>query len=116
MSTTSKCPTCGKTVYFAERVTALNKDFHKACFRCFHCKKSLAPGNVSDRDGNIYCRQCYGSLFTQAGYGFGNTLDSHAQKTEGYARPEVEAHRCPSCKEILSEADQFCKECGTRTD
>jgi hypothetical protein len=32
---------CGKTVYHAERVVALNKDFHKLCLKCSVCGKKL---------------------------------------------------------------------------
>ena len=29
-----KCPTCSKSVYFAEEVRALGKKFHKICLKC----------------------------------------------------------------------------------
>ena len=28
------CPKCGKTVYFAEEVSAVGKKYHKLCLRC----------------------------------------------------------------------------------
>jgi len=72
----SKCPNCGKTVYFAEKVTALHKDYHKACFKCKGCNKTLEVGKFSDRDDQIYCKSCYGALFTQSGFGHGGSTSS----------------------------------------
>jgi len=72
----SKCPTCTKTVYFAEKVTALHKDYHKACFKCKACSKTLSTGSFSDRDNEIYCKSCYSALFTQSGFGHGGSTHS----------------------------------------
>ncbi len=33
-------------VYFAERVTALNKDYHKLCFKCKSCNK-VTSANIT---------------------------------------------------------------------
>ncbi|KAJ6765232.1 GATA TYPE ZINC FINGER TRANSCRIPTION FACTOR FAMILY PROTEIN [Salix koriyanagi] len=38
--TTQKCNSCEKTVYFVELITD-NKVYHKAYFRCHHCKGTL---------------------------------------------------------------------------
>lgn len=34
-----KCPLCGNNVYFAEEIRAMNRAFHKQCFKCckFYC-------------------------------------------------------------------------------
>jgi len=58
-------------VYFAEKVTALHKDFHKRCFKCKTCSKTLEPGKFSDRNDEVYCKSCYGTLFAASGYGSG---------------------------------------------
>lgn len=39
--TTQKCKACEKTVYLVDQLTADNKVYHKACFRCHHCKGTL---------------------------------------------------------------------------
>ena len=39
--TTQKCKACEKTVYVMDELTADNKVYHKACFRCHHCKATL---------------------------------------------------------------------------
>ncbi|KAL5018353.1 hypothetical protein ScPMuIL_004075 [Solemya velum] len=72
-----KCPTCGKEVYFAERVSSMGKDYHRPCLRCEKCKKTLTAGGHSDHEGKPYCtKPCYGALFGPGGYGHGGT-ESH---------------------------------------
>jgi len=36
-----KCPTCNKTVYFAERIRSIGKDWHRMCLKCHQCGKIL---------------------------------------------------------------------------
>ncbi|THF93918.1 uncharacterized protein LOC114321687 [Camellia sinensis] len=43
--TTQKCKACEKTVYLVDQLTADNKVYHKACFRCHHCKGTLKLSN-----------------------------------------------------------------------
>ena len=51
-----KCGKCAKSVYFNEKVDACGLAWHKACFRCYDCGKSLDSGSVSDnRDGGRSC-------------------------------------------------------------
>jgi len=64
----SKCPTCGKTVYFAEEVKAAGKSYHKRCLKCAQCNKALDTGSVNDRNDKIYCKQCYGSVAGLKGF------------------------------------------------
>ena len=40
-STNPKCKACDKTVYLVDKLTADNKVYHKACFRCHHCNGTL---------------------------------------------------------------------------
>jgi len=70
-TTSPKCPICGKSVYHAEKITALNKDWHKMCFKCKTCGKLLETGQYGDRDGDPYCKRCYAANFKPAGFGFG---------------------------------------------
>ncbi|XP_041472445.1 cysteine and glycine-rich protein 1-like [Lytechinus variegatus] len=66
-----KCARCGKSVYTAEEILAAGQSWHKSCFSCESCKKSLDSNTVSDKDGKIYCKACYGSLYGPTGYGYG---------------------------------------------
>eukprot|EP00050_Salpingoeca_kvevrii_P005819 m.285841 g.285841 ORF g.285841 m.285841 type:complete len:84 (+) comp11461_c0_seq1:46-297(+) len=75
--TNPKCPKCDKDVFFAERVQALGKDWHKLCLKCGKCGKTLDSGKLSDHEGTPYCTQpCYNALFGAGGYGRGGT-ESH---------------------------------------
>ncbi|UJR11094.1 hypothetical protein I4U23_015276 [Adineta vaga] len=65
------CPRCGKPVYFAEEVKAVGQSFHKLCYRCANCKKSINGANFSEHDGNLYDNNCYQRLFGPKGVGFG---------------------------------------------
>eukprot|EP00730_Choanoeca_flexa_P016774 TRINITY_DN7993_c0_g1_i1.p3 TRINITY_DN7993_c0_g1~~TRINITY_DN7993_c0_g1_i1.p3 ORF type:complete len:114 (+),score=3.64 TRINITY_DN7993_c0_g1_i1:951-1292(+) len=72
-----KCPSCNKSVYFAERVNALSKDWHKACLKCEKCKKVLAAGSFLEHGGKPYCQTpCYQAEFGAGGFGRGGT-ESH---------------------------------------
>ncbi|XP_073434430.1 cysteine and glycine-rich protein 3 [Dendrobates tinctorius] len=68
---TEKCPRCGKSVYAAERVMGGGMPWHKTCFRCALCGKSLDSTTVTEKDGEIYCKVCYAKNFGPKGIGFG---------------------------------------------
>ena len=57
------CPRCGKKAYLAERVLAVGASWHKACMTCQNCHKGLESTTITDREGEIYCKACYGKLF-----------------------------------------------------
>ncbi|KAK1158861.1 cysteine-rich protein 2-like [Acipenser oxyrinchus oxyrinchus] len=67
----SKCPKCEKTVYFAEKVTSLGKDWHKFCLKC-GCNKTLTAGGHAEHDGKPFCHKpCYAALFGPKGVNIG---------------------------------------------
>ncbi|XP_060608292.1 cysteine and glycine-rich protein 1-like isoform X3 [Ruditapes philippinarum] len=68
------CATCGKTVYFAERVFGGNSTYHKQCFKCAECNKSLDSHTVTQRDNDVFCKNCYSKHFGPKGFGFGSAL------------------------------------------
>ncbi|KAJ8252082.1 hypothetical protein COCON_G00213940 [Conger conger] len=72
-----RCPRCSKAVYAAEKVMGAGQPWHKTCFRCAFCGKSLESTTVTDKDGEIYCKACYAKNFGPKGMGRGNvgTLD-----------------------------------------
>lgn len=66
------CQRCGFPVYEAEKMISKNRHWHKRCFSCFECHKSLDSTNLCDApDNEIYCRGCYGHHFGPKGVGFG---------------------------------------------
>ncbi|XP_059208532.1 cysteine-rich protein 2 isoform X2 [Centropristis striata] len=68
----SKCPKCEKTVYFAEKVSSLGKDWHKLCLKCDRCNKLLNAGGHAEHSGRPYCHKpCYAALFGPKGVNIG---------------------------------------------
>lgn len=65
------CPRCSKNVYFAEEKIALGKVWHKSCFACATCHKTLDSTNCTEHNEEMYCKSCYGRQFGPKGYGFG---------------------------------------------
>jgi cysteine/glycine-rich protein len=65
------CPRCSKPVYSAEEVKAAGKSFHKRCYTCAHCKKSINAARYSEHEGELYDNNCYQRLFGPKGVGFG---------------------------------------------
>ncbi|KAI0087600.1 hypothetical protein BDY19DRAFT_954531, partial [Irpex rosettiformis] len=67
---TPVCPKCQKTVYFAEQVKAIGKTYHRNCLRCTGCNTSLDSSKLTERDGDPYCKHCYGKRYGPAGSGY----------------------------------------------
>eukprot|EP00794_Sanderia_malayensis_P018194 gene18194-20009_t len=66
-----KCPRCNKSVYAAEKIIGAGQSWHKQCFSCSDCKKKLDSTTVADKDGEIYCKGCYGKKYGPKGFGYG---------------------------------------------
>ncbi|XP_063969066.1 cysteine-rich protein 2-like [Lytechinus pictus] len=66
----SSCAKCSKPVYFAEKLVALNKDWHRTCFKCSYdqCNKRLNAGEQLEHNKEPFCKSCYGKLFGPKGY------------------------------------------------
>ncbi|CAK9330185.1 unnamed protein product [Citrullus colocynthis] len=67
LGTTQKCKACDKTVYLVDQLTADNKVYHKACFRCHHCNSTLKLFNYSSFEGVLYCKPHFDQLFKMTG-------------------------------------------------
>jgi len=81
-----ECQVCLKKVYQTEQLIIDKRLFHKACFRCSHCKKVLSAGNYASMEGIIYCKPHFKQLFKEKGNyneGFGKKKLTHewAEKT-----------------------------------
>jgi cysteine/glycine-rich protein len=81
--TTTKCTACDKTVYLVDKLTADNRVYHKACFRCHHCKGTLKLGNYNSFEGVLYCRPHFDQLFKMTG-----SLDKSFDGTPKVVKPE----------------------------
>lgn len=65
--TTQKCKACEKTVYLVDQLAADGKVYHKACFRCHHCKSTLKLHNYNSFEGVLYCKPHFDQLFKMTG-------------------------------------------------
>lgn len=65
------CPRCNQQVFIAEKRQAAGKVYHTLCFTCLLCNKKLDSGLLTEKDGDIFCKGCYGKNFAPKGYGYG---------------------------------------------
>jgi len=69
---TEVCRRCNKAVYMAERMIGAGFAWHKTtCFACPDCKRRLESTTLCEKDGEIYCKTCYGKRWGPKGYGYG---------------------------------------------
>ena len=52
----AKCAKCNKTVYAVERLSVLDKSWHKFCFKCHVCNTTLNVKNFQPHEGLPYCK------------------------------------------------------------
>mmetsp|Transcript_5077 Transcript_5077/g.5866 ORF Transcript_5077/g.5866 Transcript_5077/m.5866 type:complete len:195 (+) Transcript_5077:189-773(+) len=62
------CATCGKPVYFNEKLSALNKTYHKVCFKCTDCEKRINLGQQLEHDELPFCKTCHQKNFGARGF------------------------------------------------
>ena len=46
-------------------MTYRNDPWHRECFTCTHCEKSLAGQRFTSREDKPYCADCFGELFSK---------------------------------------------------
>ncbi|KAL5561387.1 hypothetical protein UlMin_031134 [Ulmus minor] len=81
--TTQKCTACNKTVYLVDKLTADTRIYHKACFRCHHCRNTLKLSSFCSFEGVLYCRPHYDQLFKRTG-----SLNKSFEGTPKVLKPE----------------------------
>ncbi|XP_066147204.1 paxillin isoform X1 [Euwallacea fornicatus] len=60
----TRCIKCNKVIT-SGGVTYKNEPWHRECFTCTHCQKSLAGERFTSRDEKPYCADCFGELFAK---------------------------------------------------
>jgi len=114
-----RCPRCNDRVYHAEEVQAIGQSWHQKCFNCKTCRRKLDSGNLCDKDGEIYCKPCYGKAFGPKGYGFGQGGGSLATfgaesivqvNSDPADAPAAAAKWCNTCDK--AGEGRFCGDCG----
>lgn len=80
-STTQNCPCCNKSVYLMEEIKVDGQKFHKWCFKCSVCEKTLTAGGYAKIHGAVYCKAHFAQLFKSKGNydeGFGKVQRKRA--------------------------------------
>lgn len=49
-------------IYRFQQIKAVGKTWHKACLRCTECNTTLDSTKLTDKDGDPFCRNCYGKV------------------------------------------------------
>lgn len=57
------CKGCGKHAHMMDKIIADKSAFHKSCFYCKECGKSLDLDNYSSHEGDIYCKLHHKQIF-----------------------------------------------------
>ena len=71
----STCPVCTKKAYPMESIQIEGQTFHKSCFKCSVCKKTLNGSNFAKNHGVYYCKVHFQQMFKRKGNydeGFGH--------------------------------------------
>uniref|UniRef100_A0A6U6B4H4 LIM zinc-binding domain-containing protein n=1 Tax=Guillardia theta TaxID=55529 RepID=A0A6U6B4H4_GUITH len=106
------CPRCKSTVYFAEaREGPDSIKYHKLCFVCAICKK-LLDSTYSVRQGELFCKSCYGKEFGPKGFGVGSSLPTSSPTSA--SSPSITTGRAwaPSANETPSPSNKLASKFG----
>lgn len=108
------CPRCGGVVFAAEEVLAKGRQWHRKCFKCHDCTKTLDSIIACDGpDSDVYCKTCYGKKWGPHGYGF--ACGSGFLQTDGLSEEEISRGRPfynPDTTSIKAAPGQGCPRCG----
>ncbi|CAG7718969.1 unnamed protein product [Allacma fusca] len=62
-SGTKICKGCDREVFVMEMIKAEKASWHKQCFRCVECKKTLSVDTYQSNLGQVYCKPHFKELF-----------------------------------------------------
>eukprot|EP00735_Rhodelphis_limneticus_P015089 TRINITY_DN9245_c0_g1::TRINITY_DN9245_c0_g1_i1::g.13290::m.13290 TRINITY_DN9245_c0_g1::TRINITY_DN9245_c0_g1_i1::g.13290 ORF type:complete len:123 (-),score=27.22,sp/Q5RCT4/CSRP1_PONAB/45.79/2e-23,sp/Q5RCT4/CSRP1_PONAB/54.55/7e-19,LIM/PF00412.17/8.2e-13,DUF4428/PF14471.1/0.0043 TRINITY_DN9245_c0_g1_i1:3-371(-) len=93
----AKCVRCQKTVYAAESVLGPGGEYHNSCLKCIVCNKRLDSTTLTDKDGQAWCKACYGKEFGPKGYGFagGAAFMATEQDSAQAVKERIQAETSP---------------------
>eukprot|EP00511_Aplanochytrium_stocchinoi_P008583 CAMPEP_0204850754 /NCGR_PEP_ID=MMETSP1347-20130617/8768_1 /ASSEMBLY_ACC=CAM_ASM_000690 /TAXON_ID=215587 /ORGANISM="Aplanochytrium stocchinoi, Strain GSBS06" /LENGTH=434 /DNA_ID=CAMNT_0051993949 /DNA_START=33 /DNA_END=1334 /DNA_ORIENTATION=- len=102
------CRVCAKRVYFAEQVKSFNEYYHKTCFRCVSCNRTLTPGQNSEHENEPYCKRCYTGSFGPHGFRGGSTGGLMGVTLDHYTQPKSNPKRdVPGERQTRVSAPKF---------
>ncbi|KAJ5072181.1 lim domain family [Anaeramoeba ignava] len=101
------CAKCGKQVYQMEKIDALDRHWHKACFTCTSCGDRLNRAKYAEHNNQPYCHPCYNRLFRQSGYGTGANLSSYRNQPEVVEKIQHEQVKAGNKKKTWGSGGTF---------
>ncbi|KAF7262415.1 hypothetical protein EG68_00317 [Paragonimus skrjabini miyazakii] len=99
------CFECGKKVYATEMLCAMERVYHKGCFRCQQCFGRLGVENYHVLDGHPYCKAHFRQLL------YGKIVDADViQPPNTFANLSAvpnsqETNRCQACNQPVHPRD-----------
>ncbi|KAF4523286.1 hypothetical protein B566_EDAN009409 [Ephemera danica] len=121
------CPRCGGAVYAAEQVLAKGAMWHRKCFKCRDCTKTLDSVLACDGpDKEVYCKTCYGKKWgPHAGQGCPRCGGMVFAAEQQLAKGTMWHKKCFNCSECHRPLDSvlacdgpgreiYCKSCYGR--
>ncbi|KAG6402697.1 hypothetical protein SASPL_134901 [Salvia splendens] len=116
--TQDKCKACDKTVYFIDLLSADGANYHKACFKCSHCKGTLVMSNYSSMDGVLYCKTHFEQLFKESGNFSKNFQTGKGEKENSLTRAPSKMSamfsgtqdKCAACTKTVYPLDKMAME------
>lgn len=118
-SSSSSGPVCGgcKNAISSSAVKALDKIWHKECFVCKKCHKSLMETSFAPADdGSAFCSQCYDEQYGTKCGKCGNAISGSYLSVSGQAYHK-ECFVCTNCGNqfdqgyFMKNDKPFCKNC-----
>uniref|UniRef100_A0A667ZV75 LIM zinc-binding domain-containing protein n=1 Tax=Myripristis murdjan TaxID=586833 RepID=A0A667ZV75_9TELE len=114
-----QCARCGKIVYPTEKVSCLDKNWHKGCFHCEVCKMTLNMKNYKGYDKKPYCNAHYPktSFTIVADTPENLRLRQQSELQSQTARPQpggeiFKRENCPFNDEVIVCWGKFTKGCA----
>jgi len=110
------CAGCGNALG-GSAVKALEKTFHRECFVCVSCHKSLVTGGfLDDSNGNPICSECFDNRYVKKCYQCGRAIDGPYVSAEGreYHKACFVCTNCGSSFDggyFMSDGKAKCKNC-----
>jgi DNA-directed RNA polymerase subunit RPC12/RpoP len=106
--TADVCQVCNEKVFFNERVKSEGHCYHKTCFKCFSCHKTLTQGKETlGKDEHVYCDMCYKKLFGIKTVGHGAADVHTAPQQEATKAHSFNPSTAPKMKGLGGSANAF---------
>jgi len=102
---THSCAGCGGVIL--EKIyTAMDKFWHKECFKCGHCNREIGASQFAPYGDVTYHLDCFGEAFSVNCAICGNLCDNDYLDVEGKSMHEA-CFKCFDCKTGLVDAEWF---------